>query len=671
MGADAEVLRNAPPRGGNAGWGPWLDWLDAAIHVEVARLRARYELSLDEFRGIYIGDEQVDRLLRRRSPPFDLSVEEGRRSSLLREACRPAPKRPIGRVAAEFGLGELDVAALVVALAPELDPKYSVLYAYLNDDVTRRRPTIDLLVRLTGQSIDGVQPSSTVFAERLLLAERDASRGWRSSPVLLGEPFREFLTGPPAASVASKGRTDHVEERLLAPGLRLIVLEEAPGGDGLHAAHEIAEARGTALRKATAEDARDGLLRARLRGEALYFAADSLSAIGGGPLDEASRVRLREALDSPVLKLIAVADRTPWRRWLAGEDYESFRVEPLGSQASVELWRASLADGGLSIPEGDVDRIARLFALYPHGIRNAAKQLGRRPRCDLATLTEVCRNQGAADLGLLATRETPRHEWSDLVLPPPTMELLQGFASAVRDRVRVFDDWAFGTASGGRRSLRALLAGSSGTGKTLAASVVAKEVGLELYRIDLSAVVSKYVGETEQNLERVFRAAEGGNAILFFDEADALFGKRSEVKDAHDRFSNIEIAYLLQRMESYDGVLILATNLSKNMDEAFARRIHFEIEFPVPDEADRLRLWELHLPGKAPRHEDIDLRFLSTQFPISGGDIRNVALQAAFLAADEGGPIAMRHLIRAMARQRSKQGKLPSASQFKQYFEWT
>jgi SpoVK/Ycf46/Vps4 family AAA+-type ATPase len=244
---------------------------------------------------------------------------------------------------------------------------------------------------------------------------------------------------------------------------------------------------------------------------------------------------------------------------------------------------------------------------------------------------------------------------------------LREFAAAIRAREQVFRGWAFVRGSGGSTSLRALFAGASGTGKTMSAAVIARAIGLDLFRIDLSAVVSKYIGETEKNLERIFQAAEGSNAILFFDEADALFGKRSEVKDAHDRYANIEVAYLLQRMETYDGVLILATNLAKHIDEAFSRRIHVDIDFPLPDEAQRARLWRQLIPAEAPTSPDVDYEFLARQFPLTGGEIRNVALAAGFLAAYEDTDIAMTHLVRAIARQRRKQGKLPTASEFKHY----
>lgn len=191
---------------------------------------------------------------------------------------------------------------------------------------------------------------------------------------------------------------------------------------------------------------------------------------------------------------------------------------------------------------------------------------------------------------------------------------------------------------------------------------------MELYRIDLAAVVSKYIGETEKNLERIFRAADRGDAVLLFDEADALFGKRSEVRDAHDRYANVEIAYLLQRLEAYDGLAVLTTNLLGNMDEAFVRRLDFVLEFPMPEEAERLAIWRLALPAEAPLGEDVDLPFLARKFKLAGGHIRNIALAAAFLAAPDGGCITMKHLVRATRREYQKIGKLVAESDFEQYF---
>ena len=192
----------------------------------------------------------------------------------------------------------------------------------------------------------------------------------------------------------------------------------------------------------------------------------------------------------------------------------------------------------------------------------------------------------------------------------------------------------------------------------MAAEIIARELKLDLYKIDLSTIVSKYIGETEKNLERIFREAEASNAILFFDEADALFGKRSEVRDSHDRYANIEISYLLQRMEAYDGVTILATNLRSNLDEAFTRRLQFAVDFPFPDEADRLRIWQALFPPEVPRDANLDLALLARRFKLAGGSIRNIIVSAAYLAAADGRRVTMEHLLHSTRRELQKMGRL-------------
>jgi SpoVK/Ycf46/Vps4 family AAA+-type ATPase len=234
----------------------------------------------------------------------------------------------------------------------------------------------------------------------------------------------------------------------------------------------------------------------------------------------------------------------------------------------------------------------------------------------------------------------------------------------------VYSEWGFDHKLSLGKGLNILFAGPSGTGKTMAAEIIAHELSLDLYKIDLSTVVSKYIGETEKNLARIFAEAETSNAILFFDEADALFGKRSEVRDSHDRYANIEISYLLQKMEEYEGVVILATNLRKNMDDAFVRRMHFGVEFPFPTEPYRRRIWEGIWPADTPRDPDLDLDFMAQHFEMAGGNIRNIALAAAFLAADDGQTVGMPHLIRATQREYQKMGKVVVEREFGKYAEY-
>jgi adenylate kinase family enzyme len=279
------------------------------------------------------------------------------------------------------------------------------------------------------------------------------------------------------------------------------------------------------------------------------------------------------------------------------------------------------------------------------------------------------RQASSSRLGELAARLPPGYHWEDLVVPARQRELLQSISAYLRHRDRVLSEWGYERTVARTQGLKVLFAGESGTGKTMAAQVLAAELGLEIFRVDLATTVSKYIGETEKNLDRIFGAAEGSNAILFFDEADALFGKRSEVGDSHDRYANIEVAYLLQKMEGYPGAVILATNFRRNIDDAFVRRLDFVIDFPFPEAEDRRRIWDRVLPAEAPKAEDVDLDFLAEKFKLSGGAIRNCSLAAAFQAADDDGPISMRHLVRAVAQEYGKQGRLTLEADFERFHE--
>jgi SpoVK/Ycf46/Vps4 family AAA+-type ATPase len=244
------------------------------------------------------------------------------------------------------------------------------------------------------------------------------------------------------------------------------------------------------------------------------------------------------------------------------------------------------------------------------------------------------------------------------VLPADQVALLRELVATVRGRPVVLEEWGLGRKLVSSQGITVLFAGPPGTGKTMAAEIIAGELGLDLFKIDLSTVVSKYIGETEKNLERIFVEAERSNAILFFDEADALFGKRSEVRDSHDRYANIEISYLLQRMEAYDGVTMLATNLRANLDEAFTRRLQFAVDFPFPEEKDRLRIWQTLFPPDVPREPDLDFGLLAKRFKLAGGSIRNIIVSSAYLAASNGNLVTMAHLLHSTRRELQKMGRL-------------
>ena len=273
-------------------------------------------------------------------------------------------------------------------------------------------------------------------------------------------------------------------------------------------------------------------------------------------------------------------------------------------------------------------------------------------------LWDACRAQARARLDNLGQRMEPAATWDDLVLPDTQRQTLRDIAAHVRRRPKVYEEWGFAAKSARGLGISALFAGPSGTGKTMSAEVLANELRLDLYRIDLSQVVSKYIGETEKNLRLVFDAAEEGGAILLFDEADALFGKRSEVKDSHDRYANIEVSYLLQRMETYRGLSILTTNMKQALDTAFLRRIRFIVPFPFPDAEHRSEIWRRIFPATTPT-DRLDYEKLG-RLAVTGGNIRNIALNAAFLAADCEQPVRMWHLLRAAHTEYSKLDKTPS-----------
>ena len=282
-------------------------------------------------------------------------------------------------------------------------------------------------------------------------------------------------------------------------------------------------------------------------------------------------------------------------------------------------------------------------------------------------LRRGARAQNAAGLERLARRIEPQVGWSDIVLPGHVVRQITELAARARHRDMVLREWHMRPGGGRGRGITALFCGDSGTGKTMAAEVIAGELGLDLYTVDLATVVDKYVGETEKNLERIFSEAGGVNAVLLFDEADAIFGKRGEVRDAHDRYANMESAYLLQRMETFDGLAVLSTNLRSNIDDAFTRRLDAIIDFPAPDETARLALWQQCLAPPLPVADDLDLEFCARAFTLSGGNIRSVALTAAYLAAGSDRPIGMTDLITAVQQEYKKLGRLILEREFGPY----
>jgi AAA+ superfamily predicted ATPase len=331
-------------------------------------------------------------------------------------------------------------------------------------------------------------------------------------------------------------------------------------------------------------------------------------------------------------------------------DSRIFEVVAPQAEEMVEVWRDALGSRAETL-NGSLETIAKQFRLGPDQVQAIAN--GIDSETDLEAAVWSAARQGSRQrLDGLAQRIESQAMWDDLVLPEAQAIMLRQIVAHVRQRSKVYDAWGFGARSQRGLGISALFTGASGTGKTLAAEVIASQLRLDLYRIDLSQIVSKYIGETEKNLHRVFEAAEGSGSVLLFDEADALFGKRSEVRDSHDRYANIEVGYLLQRMEAYSGLVILTTNLKNAIDPAFLRRIRFVVQFPFPEYEDRRRIWQTIFPTAMPR-VDLDVDRLAT-LSLAGGNIRNIAINAAFLAADEDSDVGMDHLLRSARSEFAK-----------------
>lgn len=341
---------------------------------------------------------------------------------------------------------------------------------------------------------------------------------------------------------------------------------------------------------------------------------------------------------------------------LPGQSLPRFDVHKPERQEQRSLWVSALREAGASADPADIDRLIDQFDLGPAAIVDAVAGAvaSSSPGAELsgAALWEAGRVQARSRLEDLAQLLPSTAGWEHLVLPTTQQETLHALVTQVRHRAKVYDRWGFGARHGRGLGISALFDGPSGTGKTLAAEVIANELGLDLYRIDLSGVVSKYIGETEKNLRRIFDAAETAGAVLLFDEADALFGKRSDVRDSHDRYANIEVSYLLQRMEEYRGLAILTTNMKQALDPAFTRRIRFVVQFPFPDAQDRAEIWRRIFPDATPVADLLPERL--AQLNVTGGNIRNIALGAAFLAAEADQPVHMSHVLAAARTEYAK-----------------
>jgi AAA+ superfamily predicted ATPase len=602
-------------------------------------------------------------------------------SAAMDAAGRPAPLDTLCRL---FGLNAFERDVLVLCAAAEMDQAFPRLYAYVQDDVHLRHATIPLALQLFCASDAIAHVARRCFLPEAplrrhgLLAVAPAEQGpqclrslriddrvldYVSGRDRMDERAAELLQAIPSIPVSVE--QDGVVEQLLTvlqspeerPRFAGVSLFGLPGSGRRAVARELCRRLGLglyslALRRlpAGAED-RQSLLRflgreAVLCRFALYVSLDDLDGSDAGA----------EVVDRlPVFFIAASRTRPVARRELLAR-----RLSPLDPTTRAQLWDTALSAAGVNL-NGHGATVAEHFQFGQEMIARTVSAAAHRARMrgpgSAAAVTEddlweACREHSSWELRQLAQPIEPAFTWDDIVLPGDVASQLCDIAAQVTKQATVYRRWGFGTRAGRGLGISALFSGVSGTGKTMAAEILAGQLRLDLYRVDLAGVVSKYIGETEKNLKKIFDAAERSGAILFFDEADALFGKRTEVKDSHDRFANIEVNYLLQRMENFRGLSILATNRKSDVDRAFLRRLRFLVDFPFPDTTQRMRIWHKSFPSEAPV-EDLDYDALS-RLEIAGGNIRNIALAAAFLAAQQDRAIGMDLLMQAARREYTK-----------------
>ena len=585
-----------------------------------------------------------------------------------------------------FCLSPFERNILLLCAGMELDSSFGHICASSQDDPVRGYPTFSLaLAALDGAHWSALDPASPLRYWQLI--EVGTGNVLTLSPLRINERILHYLTGSQQPDERLAGIMEPLvndgdlipSQRLLAEGIARIWSQEDVSsklsvillyGDEPSSKRAIAIAACTELGMRlnvissgfipNSSSELDSVIRL-LERESVLGASALLLDLEDLDRSDASKMRavtrLAERIRGALIVISRERHQPIMRRMI------SIEVPRLDSNEQRAVWKTVLGRDMTENLNGGIDMLVSQFRLSERSIHSACQEaFGRFVPCNCDTshssddlmnrLWDACRVQARPRLEDLAQKIEPSAEWSDLVLPGPLLQTLKEIVVHVRHRAQVYESWGFASRGSRGLGISALFAGASGTGKTMAAEVMANDLRLDLYRIDLSQVVSKYIGETEKNLRRVFEAAEDGGAILLFDEADALFGKRSDVKDSHDRYANIEISYLLQRMESYRGLAILTTNMKEALDTAFTRRIRFIVQFPFPNATQRAEIWRRVFPRDTPT-EHIDVNRLA-KLNMTGGNIHNTALYAAFLAAESDNKVNMSHILRAVRAEYAK-----------------
>lgn len=680
---------------------------DLLLLRAVRRQRARPAMrAKGQFWGSVITDDEVDALLRAHGeidlPP---DMPDGLDAAVTQAAkLRDDPGGRFGRLRGAFHLGADDADLVLLALAPEISAGYGRIFAYLNDNLNQAFLTVDLATRVL----------RTHRTERLALQ----SRLMKNAPLIRN---RLLLLDPPEGAETHTARRVHPSGRLLQWLMEEVELPEGVGFtplqtdvaplipratakriadigpslekditvavvSGTSGAREgtamaIARAAGRPLVRVDIERAQAyleqpwDLIRELRLSRALPYVVNVMD-VNEDPAQRLQMLRLGGALATlPFPVLVGGSDRRAIEV-LLGTDRTSVTVKVSRTDLDerIEAWRIAFAEQGWADPEDEhaIEIAERFYSVGGTTVsrvisRAEAEAGGRRP--DLDTLYAAARECSRPEFKGLAQHVIPRYRWQDLILTDKIKGQLQHLIDTLKFQETVYHRWGGSKVRARGFGVKALFAGGPGTGKTMAAEVIAHRLGLDMYRVDLSSVVSRWVGETEKNLQKIFDAAEGGTAVVLFDEADALFGSRGETKSAQDKFANQEVSFLLQRLEVFEGCAVLTTNLQENIDEAFLRRFGAVIEFPMPTATQRRALWERAIPKGAPRSPDLDLQRLADQFIIAGGNIVSSAMNACVLAARDGEPVSMKHAVEAVARELIKMGKQVSRVHFGEFYE--
>ena len=615
-----------------------------------------------------------------------------------------------------FTLSSLEIQILIIALAPLIDSKYEQIYGYLQDSSLQKNPSLQLLYRLFGSNL------ADIAVIRELISPHSSLIFWG---------LIEFIGHPDEEGASRNFKIDpRIADYILGSDLldssviqATSVLQPLPEGTELLFEKQLLEEINVALKlyqKGESNNIRKKTDYIVFRGEGSYdkecaarflsrnlgmplLFADSLAFPSDTTLRQWLKRLIRETLLYNTILMIRVSsDKTlinditsilnslePYTESpiildipsevdsntiIAGPTTLFIEFVKPRFELKKKIWKKHINGFKIGTVPGISEKLSEMFEFSSDQIQHAItvaknRQLIENGSEDITyeSLVEASRDQSKHGLGNLGIKLTGKYSFEDIVLPDSQLKLLQEVLIHSQYRRQVFIDWGFQEKIRYGQGLSILFYGESGTGKTMAASIVASELDLDIYRIDLSGIVSKYIGETEKNLAKVFDEARKTNSILFFDEADALFGKRTDVKDAHDRYANIEVSYLLQKMEEYDGVSILATNLKDNIDDAFTRRIRFMVEFPFPEEKYRKKIWAKIFPEKAPLNEKMDYDFLAQKMDVTGGLIKNIALSAAFIASSEQQSISMNHIVLAARREYKKTAKSFSEAEMRPF----